>query len=161
MIQIRKEQREDIDAIRFVNEKAFDRPQEANIIDRLRQSCSSLLSLVAVLEGRVIGHILFSPAAIESNGHVTQGMGLAPLAVLPEHQRQGVSSQLVQEGLNVIGKSSNPFVIVVGYPGYYCRFGFEPASKYGIRSQWENIPDEAFMILILDKSIAHGLSGLA
>jgi len=81
MIQIREEQAEDKSAIRLINEKAFGRPQEANLVDQLHQSCGNLLSLVAVIEDRLVGHILFSPTTIESHGDVIQGMGLAPMAV--------------------------------------------------------------------------------
>ncbi|MFH1484779.1 MAG: N-acetyltransferase, partial [Chloroflexota bacterium] len=161
MIHIREERPEDAIEIRSVNEKAFGQPQEANIVDKLRQSCSGLLSLVALVDGRLVDHILFSPVTIDSRGGNVQGMGLAPMAVPPAHQRQGIGSRLVQSGLDILRDRSCPFVIVLGHLDYYPRFGFEPASRFGIRSQWEAVPDEAFMILIFDMSSMHGVSGVA
>ena len=161
MIQIRKEQPGDASVIRLVNEKAFGQPQEADIVDRLRQSCDSLVSVVAVIDGRLAGHILFSPVTIENHGITVRGTGLGPMAVLPEYQGQDIGSRLIQEGLRILRSSSCPFVVVLGHPAYYPRFGFEPASRHGIRSQWDGVPDDAFMVLILNNSVMHGISGVA
>ena len=161
MIEIRKEQPGDAAAVRLVNEQAFGRPQEADVVDALRRGCDGLLSLVAMDKARVVGHVLFSPATVEGPGSVVEGMGLAPMAVLPEYQRQGIGSMLVEEGLRILRASSCPFVIVLGHPEYYPRFGFERASKYALRSQWEGVPDEAFMILVLDETQLGGTSGVA
>ena len=79
------------------------------------------------------------------------GMGLAPMAVLPEHQRQGIGSELVRAGLAELRERDCIFVIVLGHPEYYPRFGFEPASKHGIKCEWA-VPDEAFMILVFDET---------
>jgi putative acetyltransferase len=87
-------------------------------------------------------------------------MGLAPVAVLPERQNQGIGSALVTAGLAIIRGSSCPFVIVLGHPDYYPRFGFEPAAGHGIRCQWD-VPDEAFMILVLEEEAMRGASGPA
>jgi putative acetyltransferase len=87
-------------------------------------------------------------------------MGLAPLAVLPEWQRRGIGGELVGAGLASLRQTRCPFVVVLGHPGYYPRFGFQPASRHGIRCKWE-VPDEAFMILILDEGQMRGASGLA
>ena len=160
MITIREEQPQDVEAIREVNIRAFGQTQEADLMDKLRQSGDDLLSLVAVVQNRVVGHILFSPVTIESRERKVGGMGLGPMAVLPEYQRQGIGSELVRTGIAKLKKRQCPFIIVLGHPEYYPRFGFEPASRYGIRSQWE-VPDEAFMILVLDKSGMGGISGVA
>jgi len=160
-IKIREEIPQDIDAIRAINEKAFGQLQEANIIDRLRANCDGLLSVVALKDEKIIGHILFSPVTIEGNHGILKGIGLAPMAVLPEFQRQGVGSELVQAGIQILRKSKCPFIIVLGHPEYYPRFGFERAPLYGIKSQWEGVPDPAFMILWLDTTMTNHVSGVA
>ena len=160
MIKIRGEQPHDREAVREVNIQAFGQAQEANIVDRLRQSCSELVSLVAVERDNVVGHVLFSPVTIESKDTVIYGMGLAPIAVLPAYQRQGIGSQLVRVGIAKLKDRHSPFIVVLGHADYYPRFGFERASSYGIRCEWD-VPDEAFMILVLNKSEMHGISGVA
>ena len=161
MIEIREERDEDRQAIGRINEQAFGRPAEANIVDALRANCPGLLSLVALAGGRVVGHILFSPVTIEGTFGILKGMGLAPMAVLPEFQRKGVGSELVQTGIEILNKSKCPFIIVLGHPEYYPRFGFERASLYGIKSQWEGVPDPAFMILWLYRTMIDHVSGVA
>jgi len=146
---VREELPEDINAICSVNTRAFNRTQEADIVDKLRRNCSDLLSLVAARQNDVVGHVLFSPATVESEDKTTRGSGLAPIAVQPEYQRQGIGSELIRAGISELKSKRSAFVIVLGHPEYYPRFGFERASRYGIRSEWQ-VPDEAFMILILD-----------
>ncbi len=157
---IRNEQPQDAEAIREIHVRAFDQPVEAELVETLRRNCDDLLSLVAIVENQVVGHILFSPATIEGADETLQGMGLAPMAVLPEFQRQGIGSELVRAGLKILERKQCPFVIVLGHAVYYPRFGFEPASRHGVRCEWE-VPDEAFMLLALDKSIRPKLAGLA
>jgi putative acetyltransferase len=161
IVEVRLERPEDIPGIRAVQNRAFGRPEECAVVDRLRAVCEGLVSLVAVDEGQVVGHVLFSPAWIETGGgREVPGMGLAPLAVLPECQRQGIGTELTKAGLAAIRQTPCPFVIVLGHPGYYPRFGFEPASRRGIRCRWE-VPDEAFMVLVLDEEAMRGVAGLA
>ena len=160
-ISIREEKTEDIQAVREVNEAAFGEPTEANIVDKLRRRCEGLLSLVATDGDEVVGHILFSPATVESDNGVIQGMGLAPMAVAPVHQRNGIGTGLVERGLAILREQGCPFVIVLGHAEYYPRFGFEPASKYGLTSQWEGVPDEAFMILVFDQEAMKTVHGTA
>ena len=159
-ITIRKEDPKDIRQIQEVNERAFGQPQEANIVESLRRNCKEILSLVAVNDDRVVGHVLFSPAELEGGGKRIKGMGLAPMAVLPEYQSKGIGSKLVEAGIEQLVQSGCPFIVVLGHAGYYPRFGFEPASRRGIRSAWD-VPDEAFMILVLDGSAMQGITGIA
>jgi putative acetyltransferase len=160
VITIRSERMEDASRVRLVNELAFGQPVEADLIDRLRRACTESLSMVAE-EDEVVGHILFTPVAVEGTGQRVLGMGLAPMAVLPDRQRQGIGSQLVRRGLDILRERGCPFVVVVGHPEYYPRFGFEPASLHGLASQWEGVPDAAFMVLVLDGHAMAGVSGVA
>ena len=161
MIEIREERPEDYDAIRFVNDQAFGTPEEGRIVDTLREVCKETISLVAVSGAKVVGHIFFSPATIDHQGRQVVGMGLAPLAVLPEFQNQGIGSLLVKEGVRRIKETDCSFIIVNGPIHYYPRFGFERASKYQLKCQWEGIPNGGFMVMILNKSTMAGVSGVA
>jgi putative acetyltransferase len=156
---IRPERPEDSSQIRHVNELAFGQPAEADLVDKLRKACAEALSLVAEDGGAIVGHILFTPVVVD--GRLAVGMGLAPMAVLPDRQRQGIGSHLVRRGLDNLRERGCPFVVVVGHPEYYPRFGFEPASKHGLVSQWEGMPDAAFMVLVLDAHAMAGASGVA
>ena len=159
MVIIRLERPDDSFQIRRVNELAFGQPAEADLVDKLRRACGDALSLVAEDDGAIVGHILFTPVVVD--GLRALGMGLAPMAVLPGRQRQGIGSQLVRRGLASLRERGCPFVVVVGHPEYYPRFGFEPASKHGFLSQWEGIPDAVFMVLVLDAHVMAGASGVA
>lgn len=160
MIVIRHEKPEDIPLIYSVHEQAFKRDAEARLADKLRQACADHLSLVADDNGSIVGHIMFTPVLIK-NGKVIQGMGLAPIAVVPSQQRRGIGTLLAQSGLKILQDKGCPFVIVLGHPDYYRRFGFQPASGFNIKSQWEGVPDEAFMILVLDDKALRNVSGIA
>jgi putative acetyltransferase len=161
MIVVREERPGDIDAIRIINYRSFMQPQEGSIIDKLRVSCNDLLSLVAERGDELVGHILFSPAVIDAPGVHIRGMGLAPMAVAPEYQRQGVGSSLVKHGLGLLKEQGCPFVIVLGHPEYYPRFGFVRAATYHLKSQWEGVPEEAFMVVVWDDSGMKETGGVA
>ena len=161
MIAIRDERSEDVAAVRVVHEAAFPEVFEADLVDKLRVNCEDRVSLVALKDDRVVGHILFTPATIERRDGPLAGYGLAPMAVLPEFQRRGIGSALIRAGIERLRQSRCPFVIVVGHPEYYPRFGFVTASTHGVRCQWDGIRDEAFMVLVVDPSIAPHLAGLA
>ena len=161
MRSIREEQDKDFATIREVNVQAFAGFEEADIVDKLRDSGGSVLSLVASHNDDVVGHIQFSPVLIEHEGAVIEGVGLGPMAVLPDHQRRGFGSDLVEAGIKAMRDRSYPFVIVLGHPNYYPRFGFELASAHGISCQWPDVPDEAFMVLILDEGGMRNVRGEA
>ncbi len=143
---IRAESPRDFLQIKTVNDLAFGQDNEGKIVDSLRGSEDyiSVLSLVAELNREVIGHILFYPISIVSNGGRQTSLSLGPMSVLPEHQSQGVGSQLVTAGLEVAPSLGFDSVVVLGHPDYYSRFGFKPASGFGIKAPFD-VPDEAFM----------------
>jgi putative acetyltransferase len=161
MINVRVEKPEDIPQVRIINEQAFKQPIEADIVDKLRGSCPGCVSLVAEEDHGPVGHIFFSPAVVEAGGRRVEGMGLAPMAVIPDRQRQGIGSALVKCGLELVRMKGCPFVIVLGHPAFYPRFGFEPASTRGLSCQWNGVPDEAFMVLVMDEQALEGVSGIA
>lgn len=145
MLTIRPEAPGDATAIRYVNALAFGRPQEADLVDALRRNGGLTISLVAVQDGRIVGHIAFSPVTITSDTATIDAIGLAPMAVLPAYQRQGIGSQLVAAGLNACRNTHYSVVVVLGHAQYYPRFGFTPARPQGI--VWEHdVPDEVFMV---------------
>lgn len=156
---IRAERTEDIPAVRRVNELTFGRQNEAALVDALRAGANPQVSLVAVEDGEVVGHIFFSPVSIESEDADSSAMGLAPMAVVPEYQRQGVGSRLVREGLRACLRVGCDVVVVLGHPEYYPRFGFVPASRKGLRCEYE-VPDEAFMVTELKPGALGGRRGL-
>ncbi len=158
MIAIRGERDGDAAGVRAVNEAAFGRPVEAGIVDALRAACPDLVSLVAVEGDGIVGHILFSPVTVERGAG---GMVLAPLAVLPGRQRAGIGSALVVSGVAALRARRCPFVLVYGHPGYYPRFGFTRASAHGLASHLPDVPDDAFMVLVLDPGAMAGVGGVA
>ena len=157
---VRHERPEDASRVREINELAFGQPAEADLVERLRQTGADSVSLVAE-DDAVVGHVLFTSVVVESAGQRVLGMGLAPMAVLPHRQRQGIGSQLVRRGLDILRERGCPFVVVVGHPEFYPRFGFEPASIHGLASQWQGVPDAAFMVLVLNEHAMTGVSGVA
>ncbi|AFZ33711.1 GCN5-related N-acetyltransferase [Stanieria cyanosphaera PCC 7437] len=146
---IRPETTLDYESISIVNDLAFGQQNEAKLIDKIRNSDRyiSELSLVAELEHKIIGYIMFSwiDLVAEKNLKV---LALAPLAVLPQSQNQGVGSALVNQGLLIADNQNIPLVIVLGHPNFYAKFGFEPSLKYNIESPFE-IPKEVFMVKLL------------
>ncbi len=160
MIKIRAEEPQDIKAIRGVNTGAFGQKQEADVVDKLRLNCNALMSLVAITQNQIVDHILFSPVKINSEDRKIWGVGLAPMAVLPDYQRQGIGSEPIRSGLATLKNKGCPFVIVLGDAEYYPRFGFKPASGHGIRCEWD-VPDETFTILVLHEFAFEVRTGVA
>ena len=161
MLQLRPETGEDRDAIRRVNELAFERPDEARLVDMLREAATPFLSLVAEDDGAIVGHICFTPVTVErEDGGTAHLLGLAPMAVLPERQNQGIGSQLVRAGLDACRDAGYGAVVVLGHPDYYPRFGFEPAARRDLRSEYD-VPEPVFMVAELVPGAADDLRGVA
>ena len=159
MIDVRPEQPDDREAIAEVNRLAFGQNNEARLVAAVRnaEGFDPLLSLVALCDDRVVGHILFSPIHIETPRGAVPALALAPMAVHPDHQRQGIGSQLVRQGLDACRRLGHGIVVVVGHPDYYPRFGFKCAARFGLKAPFP-APEEAFMALSLSP---HGQDGIA
>jgi putative acetyltransferase len=145
---IRPEQAADVDTIATVNRAAFETSAEANLVDALRAQAEAIVSLVAEESGAIAGHILFSPVTLSGHTDV-KIMGLAPMAVLPAMQRRGIGSALVRAGLERCKDLGYGAVVVLGHPDYYPRFGFVPASRFGIGCEYD-VPDDVFLAIELE-----------
>jgi putative acetyltransferase len=146
-MQIRTERAGDFAAVHAVNRQAFGAGAEAEIVDRVRTVARPIISLVAEDAGNVIGHILFSPVTVDGRADLLV-MGLAPMAVVPERQRQGIGTALVNAGMEQCRQVGAAGVVVVGHPQFYPRFGFAPASRFGLACEFE-VPDDVFMAMEL------------
>jgi putative acetyltransferase len=158
MIIIRSETPEDYAAVYRVNALAFGSESEAALVDKLR-AVNPHISLVAVKDAEVVGHIFFSPVSVESEDANFTALGLAPMAVLPEYQNQGIGSRLVRQGLKESERLGHDIVFVLGHPDYYPRFGFSPAKAKGIGCEYP-VPDEVFMVVELKPEALGGRTGL-
>jgi len=156
-MQIRPERQSDIPSIRAVNQSAFNTSAEADVVDALRERAQRLVSLVADADGTIVGHIMFSPVTLLAHPDL-RIMGLAPMAVVPARQRQGIGSALVHEGLERCRELGFAAVVVLGHAEYYPRFGFTPASRFSLRCEYD-VPDEVFMAIELDARTLRGRSG--
>ena len=143
---IRPETANDLDAIREIHVAAFPTAAESELVDALREAGNLDVSLIAIDDGssEVVGHIAFSPVTIEG-GEALAGTGLAPVAVLPEFQGKGVGQQLIEAGLLTCEESGADFVVVLGDPNYYSRFGFQPATNFEVGNEY-GVGDE-FMVI--------------
>lgn len=137
---------------------AFDTETEAKLVDALRDAGAHRVSLVATFNDEIAGHILFTPVTFENGADEGDLIGLAPMAVLPEQQRRGIGSQLVRAGIETCREAGYKAVVVLGHAGYYPRFGFQPASAFGIQCAYD-VPDEAFMALELVPGALKNLHG--
>ncbi|MFC1917093.1 GNAT family N-acetyltransferase [Chloroflexota bacterium] len=158
MLEIRPETPGDIALISSVNDEAFGQKQEGELIVKLRNRGVLTVSLVAVQDDEIIGHIAFSPVKVASKRAIFQAVSLAPMAVLPAYQREGIGSQLVTAGLEECRCLQHEIVFVVGHPDYYPRFGFVPARSEGIDCEFE-VPDEAWLVLELRQGALAGRRG--
>ncbi|MEZ4382849.1 MAG: N-acetyltransferase [Nannocystaceae bacterium] len=159
-LRIREERATDAAAIAALVEAAFGQPDEAELVAALRRAGALTLSLVALVDDAIVGHVAFSPVTIAGAEAATRGaLGLAPMAVAPSWQRRGVGLRLIADALDRLRAAGCPAVVVLGHPHYYPRAGFVRASRFGLR--WEHdAPDEAFMALELRPGALAGAGGI-
>lgn len=153
---IRNEMKSDIETIYEVTKAAFDnhpysKQTEHFIVDALRVAGALTVSLVAEIDGKVVGHIAFSPVAISDGSQDWYGVG--PVSVLPECWKQGIGKSLVQEGLSVLKALGAKGCVLVGDPQYYKRFGFRNPPSLIL----EGVPQEYFLALPFDDQQAQGV----
>ncbi len=161
-VLIRQEEPRDVPDIHRVNESAFKQLDEADLVNALRTNAQAFipeLSLVATVDGRVVGHILFTRCWIDDGaGHSVESLALAPMAVLPELQKQGIGDRLVRAGLDRARSLGFRSVIVLGHARYYPRFGFTPADQWDIRPPFE-VPADHYMALELVQGALVSVAG--
>lgn len=161
MLEIRQQLPGDDPDVNKVNALAFEREAEAQLVEALRADPDSIpeLSLVAVLDGEIVGHILFSPIRIETAEGSIPAISLAPMAVLPEYQNQGIGSALVRWGLETCRNLEHRIVIVLGHPDFYPRFGFSAALAKALECPYGDVA-EAWMAIELEQGALSGVSGV-
>lgn len=158
MIEIREEQQGESQKIRRVIVAAFGGDTEADLVELLRDRNKAPVALVAISGNKIVGHIMFSPVTITLAPKAFRAVGLAPLAVLPEFQRQGIGSMLAREGLKKCAAAGFEMAVVLGNPYYYPRFGFSRASLYGLGNEYDT--DEHFMAMELKSGALDKVSGI-
>ena len=158
MVDIRSDTPADHPAIRALHERAFGGLAEARLVDALRAAKKLVVSLVAVHQERLVGHISFSPVTVVGAPEGLRAVGLAPMSVLPEFQNRGIGSQLVHEGLETCKRQGEAVVVVLGHAAYYPRFGFVKAKEYGLDNEYRAV--DSFMVLELQKGALQRMRGL-
>lgn len=154
----RDERPQDAAEIRTLLLTAFRSRGEADLVERLRENGRNVIGVVAEEAGRIVGYTAFSPVSLDTGTHTVLGLGLAPVAVLPEYRRRGIGSALIRGGLELACGSSYAFVVVLGEPDYYHRFGFATASSFALANEFG--VDEPFMALLLDRDALPHTGGL-
>ena len=158
-MKIRTETARDIEAIERVVASAFPTNAEAALVNALRAARKLRVSLIAERAGSVVGHVALSPVTLEPPHRSISLLGLAPVAVLPEFQRQGIGSALIEHGLEACRNLKIDGVVVLGEPAFYGRFGFRSASGFGLSNEYS--AGDAFMALELQMSCFAGINALA
>jgi putative acetyltransferase len=155
---VRPETPGDHSAVAEINEQAFEGPVEATIVARLRNAAGSV-SLVAAVDGTVVGHLLLSRVVIEDAARPCALAALGPMAVAPDRQRSGVGGALVREAIGAARRHGYDGLVLVGHPEYYPRLGFQPGSTWGLRCEFD-VPDDVFMAMALEPGALDGVGGL-
>lgn len=149
----------DLPSIVNVNQQAFSSPGEARLVELLHERSKATVSLLAELDGQVVGHVLFSPIRFDPPQPDLKSVGLAPMAVLPAYQRQGIGSQLARAGIQACRAAGLQAIVVLGDPAYYGRFGFQRASDFGLGNEYQ-VQDE-FMVMELQVGALQGVHAIA
>ncbi|GBG55415.1 N-acetyltransferase [Sporomusaceae bacterium FL31] len=164
-VTIRQENQTDFDSVYSVVKLAFLNAEhtdhdEHNLVNRLRKSSAFIpkLSLVAIVDGEIVGHILFTRIEIINANERYTSLALAPVSVVPTMQGKGIGGKLIVEGHKIAKKLGYTSAILLGHPAYYPRFGYIPASRFNIRPPFE-VPDEAFMVCELAENGLANISG--
>ena len=150
ILRVREEMTRDRVGIRKLNRAAFCGNEEENLVDRLRKDGDFIASLVAVVGNAVVGHVLFSRLALSGGEKPVSTVALAPMAVLPDRQREGIGTRLIQTGLALCRSRGVEAVFVLGHPGYYPRFGFSAETARGVAAPFSG---DAFMALELKRGV--------
>lgn len=158
MLEIRLESPADYRRVFAVEEAAFQRDHEALLVETLRESLGAWISLVALEEEEIVGHIFFSPVEIESEAPAVLAAGLGPVAVTPAHQGRGVGAALIREGFARCSEMGWLAVFLLGNPAYYARFGFELAGPRGFFYGSPSL-EPAFQVLELDPGVLRRCRG--
>lgn len=154
--RVRIENGEECATIRSVIDAAFGGTEESTLVDRLRDEGYAMISLVAELDGRIVGHLLISRMWVQTSSKLVEAVALAPVAVLPEYQRRGIGDRLIRHGLELIRERGEKIVIVAGHPDYYPRFGFSSEKARCLKSPF---PQEAFMAMELQAGALDDVRG--
>ena len=153
----------DIDDVLRIERAAFGGNEEAELVENLLAdpSAEPVLSLLAFMDGEAVGHILFTAARLEGRHQGLTVSLLAPLAVVPEHQKQGIGGKLIEAGLRTLSDRETDLVFVLGYPEYYTRHGFQPAFPHGLEATY-SIPEkvsDAWMVQALRSGLLGSITG--
>ncbi|WP_420631372.1 GNAT family N-acetyltransferase [Candidatus Leptofilum sp.] len=156
---IRPETIEDTPAVYDVEAAAFGRPAEAELAKKLQQANVDTISLVALLDDELVGHILFSPVTVKDGEDAFTAVALGPVAVSPNHQNKGIGAELCRSGLAACQEAGYELAFVLGHSDYYPRFGFMSSAPHGLHCQFD-VPDEAFMVLELTPGALQNKHGI-
>ena len=157
-MEIREEREGDCEGIQRVHLGAFEGDVEVRLVDLLRARGKAVVSLVAIVNAEVVGHVLFSQVTIDGCSSDARALGLAPVGVLPAFQRNGIGSRLIREGLSRCAAAGHDIIVLIGEPRYYARFGFQPAKPCGLDNEYG--VSEEFMVLELAEGALDRTRGL-